>query len=86
MYDLFTKLQSVSCFFWLTHESKINYLCMTCFLLYHTVPLGSIQELPAESCSEIKASEGNEIVNGDYWLYSDGNGQTILARCERTAC
>ena len=59
---------------------------MTCFLFYHTVPLGSIQELPAESCSEIKASEGNEIVNGDYWLYSDGNGQTILARCEGTAC
>jgi len=46
------------------------------------VPLGSIQELPAESCSEIKASEGNEMANGDYWIYSDGNGQTILARCE----
>ncbi|XP_078370256.1 uncharacterized protein LOC144654006 [Oculina patagonica] len=46
------------------------------------VPLGSIPELPAESCSEIKASEGNEMVNGDYWIYSDGNGQTILARCE----
>ena len=48
------------------------------------VPLGSIQELPAESCSEIKASEGNEMVNGDYWIYSDGNGQTILTRCEGT--
>jgi len=56
------------------------------FLLYHAVPLGSIQELPAESCSEIKASEGNEMVNGDYWIYSDGNGQTILARCEGAAC
>ena len=56
------------------------------FLLYHKVPLGSIQELPAESCSEIKASEGNEMVNGDYWIYSDVNGQTILARCEGTAC
>ena len=49
---------------------------------YPAVPLGSIQELLAESCSEIKASEGNEMVNGDYWIYSDGNGQTILARCE----
>ena len=56
------------------------------FLLYHAVPLGSIQELPAESCSEIKASEGNEMVNGDYWIYSDGNGQTIRAGCEGTAC
>ncbi|XP_020605808.1 uncharacterized protein LOC110044588 [Orbicella faveolata] len=46
------------------------------------VPLGSIQEFPAESCSEIKASEGNEMVNGNYWIYSDGNAQTILARCE----
>ena len=55
------------------------------FFLYHAVPLGSIQELPAESCSEIKASEGNEMVNGDYWIYCDGNGQTILARCEGAA-
>ena len=53
--------------------------------LYHAVPLGSIQELAADSCSEIKASEGNEMVNGDYWIYSDGNGQIILARCEGTA-
>ncbi|KAL9966660.1 hypothetical protein ACROYT_G024771 [Oculina patagonica] len=45
------------------------------------VPLGSI-ELPAQSCSEIKASEGNEMVKGDYWIYADGNGQAILARCE----
>ncbi len=51
----------------------------------HVVPLGSIPELPAESCSEIKASEGNEMVNGDYWIYSDGNGQKILARCEGMA-
>ena len=48
------------------------------------MPLGSIQELPAESCSEIKVSEGNEMANGDYWIYSDGNRQTILARCEGT--
>ncbi|KAL9958395.1 hypothetical protein ACROYT_G035401 [Oculina patagonica] len=48
------------------------------------VPLGSIPELPAESCSEIKASEGNEMVNGDYWIYSDGKGQKILAPCEES--
>ena len=63
---------------YLWHDLSI----LKCFLLYHAVPLGSIQELPAESCSEIKASEGNEMVNGNYWLYSDGNGQTILARCD----
>jgi len=47
------------------------------------VPLGSIRELPAETCSEIKASEGNEMTNSEHWIYSDGNaGQAILARCE----
>ena len=63
-------------------EAKLLLQDLLSFLFYPAVPLGSIQELPAESCSEIKASEGNEMVNGDYWIYSDGNGQTILARCE----
>ena len=51
-------------------------------LFYYAVPLGSIPELPAESCSEIKASEGNEMVNGDYWISSGRNGQTTLTRCK----
>ena len=55
------------------------------FNFYHAVPLGSIPELPAESCSEIKASEGIEMVNGDYWIYSDGNSQAVPARCEGVA-
>jgi len=46
------------------------------FLLYHAVLLGSTEELPAESCSEIKASEGNKMVIRDYWIYSDGNAHT----------
>jgi len=53
---------------------------------YHAVALGSIQELPAETCGEIKASEGDEMVNGSYWIYSDKNGQIIRARCEGAAC
>ena len=69
----------------LVHNLKYIYI-LKCFLLYHAVPLGSIQELPAESCSEIKVSEGNEMVNRNYWIYSDGNGQTIEAYCEGTAC
>ena len=83
---------SGSFFFLLAFENKLlvqdleteKQYFSNCFPLYHTVPLGSIQELPAESCSEIKASEGNEMVNGDYWIYSEGSGQTILARCEGT--
>jgi hypothetical protein len=30
--------------------------------------LGSIPELPAESCSEIYASEEGKAVSGNYWL------------------
>ena len=54
-------------------------------LFFVEVPLGSTQELPAESCSEITASEGKEMVNGEYWIYSDGTGQVIRARCEGKA-
>ena len=68
------------------HDLKRNIYLLKCSLLYHAVPLGSIKELPAESCSEIKASKGNEIVNGSYWIYSDANGQTIWAHCEGKAC
>ena len=51
------------------------------------VPLGSIQELPAETCSEIKASEGNEMVKRSTgYMYSEQNaGEAILARCEGEA-
>ncbi|XP_022809477.1 uncharacterized protein LOC111346456 isoform X2 [Stylophora pistillata] len=46
------------------------------------VPLGTIGELPAQSFSEIAASEGNETVNRKYWIYSDGNSEVIEAYCE----
>ena len=56
---------------------------LNCFIIFPgAVPLGSIKELPADSCSEIKASEGNEMVNTKYWIYSDGNGEVIEAYCE----
>ena len=49
------------------------------------MPLGSVQALPAESCSEIKASEGDKMKNGEYWIYSDGNaGPATLATCQGT--
>ena len=46
-----------------------------------SVPLGSIRELPAKSCKEIKASEGGQAVSGNYWLDSTTSGNSILARC-----
>ncbi|KAL9964025.1 hypothetical protein ACROYT_G027598 [Oculina patagonica] len=45
------------------------------------VPLGSIPELPADSCGEIKASEGGQAVSGNYWLDSTRSGNSILTPC-----
>ena len=46
------------------------------------VPLGSIEELPGESCAEIKASEGKAMIYGLQWVYSDENlDQAIQATC-----
>ena len=46
------------------------------------VPLGSIPELPADSCKEIKASERGQAVSGNYWLDSTGSGNSIPAHCD----
>ena len=47
------------------------------------VPLGSIEEIPAKSCAEIKASEGKAMRNGLQWIYSDENlDQAIQATCK----
>ena len=45
------------------------------------VPLGSIPECPAESCAEIKASEGNNAVSGNYWFDSIKPGEVVQAPC-----
>ncbi|KAM7438966.1 hypothetical protein ABFA07_011586 [Porites harrisoni] len=44
------------------------------------VPLGSIQELPAETCDEIKRSEGH-AVSGKYWFSTIKSGTSVLAYC-----
>ncbi|KAK2548977.1 Uromodulin [Acropora cervicornis] len=46
------------------------------------IPLGSIQEVPAASCLEIKASEGTSAVSGNYWLDSIKPGQVTLVTCD----
>ena len=46
------------------------------------VPLGSVPELPAESCAEIRASEGEDVVSGNYWFDSVKPGEVVLARCD----
>ncbi|XP_068706633.1 uromodulin-like isoform X2 [Montipora foliosa] len=44
-------------------------------------PLGSISELAAESCKEIKMSEGRSP-NGKYWMSSVKPGIPVLAFCD----
>ena len=51
-------------------------------LLYFPVPLGSIRELPAETCKEIKLSERGKAVSGKYWFDSIIPGETVLAYCD----
>ncbi len=47
-----------------------------------SVPLGSIPELPAESCHEIKRSEGGQAVSGQYWFDSIVPEKIVLADCD----
>ncbi|XP_020628450.1 ryncolin-2-like [Orbicella faveolata] len=46
------------------------------------VPIGSVPELPAESCAEIRASEGEDAVSGNYWFDSIKPGEVVPARCD----
>ena len=57
------------------HNDK---LMKNCF--WNSVPLGSIQELPAETCDEIKRSEGH-AVSGKYWFSTIKSGTSVLAYC-----
>ncbi|KAL9974937.1 hypothetical protein ACROYT_G012046 [Oculina patagonica] len=45
-------------------------------------PLGSIPELPAQSCQEIKASEGKDTISNKYWLDLTGNETAVLVYCD----
>ena len=59
-------------------RKRLNRTMLFVFL----VPLGSVPELPAESCAEIKASEGEDAVSGNYWIDSIKPGEVVLARCD----
>ena len=51
-------------------------------LFVFLVPLGSVSELPAESCAEIRASEGEDAGSGNYWFDSIKPGEVVLTRCD----
>ena len=52
--------------------------------LLNPVSLGSIPELPADSCKEIKASEGEQAVSDNYWLDLEKNGDPLNLYCDMT--
>ena len=52
-----------------------------CFLFFFSVRLGTIAELPAETCHEIKSSEG-QATSGKYWFSTIKTGTSILAYCD----
>ena len=54
----------------------------TCTYIFISAPLGSIPELPAQSCQEIKASEGKDTISDKYWLDPAGNGTAVLIYCD----
>ena len=55
--------------------------CNHLFIIF-SVPLGSIPELPAESCKEIKASEGEQAVSGNYWFKFNLLNYAVLVHCD----
>ena len=63
-------------------------VCYAYLVIIHTLfffikaPLGSIPELPAHSCQEIKASEGESIISNKHWLNLTGNGTSVLVSCD----
>ena len=60
-----------------------NALKKQCFFIFlFLVPLGFVSELPADSCVEIRASEGEIAVSGNYWFDSIKPGEVFLARCD----
>ena len=50
--------------------------------IFTSAPLGSIPELPALSCGEIKASEGKHTISGKYWLDPTWRGKAKLIYCD----
>jgi len=38
--------------------------------------------MPAETCKEIKASEGGQAVSGKYWFDSLEPGEVVPANCD----
>ena len=93
--DLFTQTKRLNKHFPTPHKNIHGKLKPSIFPFYKgpiflideryfrsTVARGSVPELPAETCKEIKASEEGQAVSGEYWFYSIVPGKTVLAPCD----
>ncbi|XP_066020930.1 uncharacterized protein [Pocillopora verrucosa] len=49
---------------------------------FDRAPLGSVPEMPAESCREIKMSEGKAAISSKYWLDPNRSGKAALLYCD----
>ena len=64
-------------------HNKLSYLTLSpTDAIALTVPLGSIRELPAKSCKEIKDNEDGNVNNGNFWFYSLIPGTIVRALCD----
>ena len=61
---------------------KFVFFFLFVFFFFIQAPLGSIPELPAHSCQEIKASEGKDTISSKYWLDPTANGAAVLVYCD----
>ena len=63
-------------------EGEISRFLFTFSFSYFLAILGAIPELSANSCKEIKASEGGEAVSRKYWLNFIKPDTPVLAHCD----
>ena len=77
---LATEAMSIIIFFNRTHSLLSKSYIFISLLI--KAPLGSIPELPAHFCEEIKASEGKETISSKYWLDPTANGTAVLVHCD----
>ena len=58
------------------------FIYLILFHHFYTAALGSIPELPAKNCREIKLSEGEQTVSGKYWYYNPWTDTATFAYCD----
>ena len=63
-------------------EGEISRFFFTFSFSYFLAILGAIPELSADSCKEIKASEGGQAVSGKYWLNFIKPDTPVLVHCD----